>query len=105
MQEINNNSIRIEGIRNWERLKLKNAVLIRVYKLYKLYKNKFVFSSSYTIQDDYRHYLGKNSIYFGNVINEIAVGDVASPRFYSGKATDNNLVNFPVYGKSSSSKQ
>lgn len=37
------------------------------------------------IQDDYRHYIGKNSIYFGNVINEITVGDVASPGFYSGK--------------------
>lgn len=95
MQEINNNSIRIEGIRNWERLKLKNAVLIWVYKLYKLYKNNFF---SYTIQDDYRHYIGKNSIYFGNVINEITVGDVASPRFYSGKATDNNWLIFQSMG-------
>lgn len=79
-------------------MKLKNAVLIRVYKLYKLYKSKFVFFSSYTIQDDYRHYIGKNSIYFGNVINEITVGDVASPRFYSGKTTDNNWLIFQSMG-------
>ena len=59
---------------------------------------KGLFSSSYTIQDDYRHYLGKNSIYFGNVINEIAVGDVASPRFYSGKTTDNNWLIFQSMG-------
>lgn len=54
---------------------------------------KGIFSSSYTIKDSYRHYLGENAIYFGNILNEIAVGDVASPRFYTdGKTENNNLI-------------
>ena len=53
---------------------------------------KGILSSSYMIQDDYRHYLGKNSIYFGNILNELAIGGVVSPRFYSEEITKNDYL-------------